>query len=381
MRKKVVFLIRDLNYGGAQRQLVTLVKGFDKQSFDVSVLYFYSDSPLEKDLRDSDIPIICLEKRGRWHLFGFFWRLVQHLKYIHPDVLHGYLGESNLLTILLKPFFPSTQMIWGVRESNTNPDYYGWLGRLLSFVNCFLSRFADLIIVNSHAGQAYYLEYGYFADRMVVIPNGINTEKFKPDPESGSKVRAEWGISKDTILIGLVGRLDPMKDHPTFLKAAALLCEHRQDVRFVCVGRGPENYAQELYHLINELGISEKVIWAGARADMPAVHNALDIAASSSCYGEGFSNAIGEAMACGVPCVVTDVGDSAWIVSDTGVVVPVKNPEALKTAMKRLIDNIDTPDSNRHYIRQRIIEQFSVLQLVLKTQETILGISHASTPK
>ncbi len=377
MRKKIVFLIRDLNYGGAQRQLITLLNGIDKQSFDVTLLSFYSNGVLEKDLKDSGIPVISLEKRGRWDLFGFFWDLVQHLKHIYPDVLHGYLTESNLLTIFLKPFLPSTRMIWGVRASDIDLDRYGydWVERLSFQLECFFSRFADLIIANSHAGQAYHLAHGFSANKMIVIPNGIDTERFKPDLEARAKVRAEWGIPKETILIGLVGRLDPMKDHPTFLRAAALLSEERQNVRFVCIGYGQENYAQELYQLTNELGISEKVIWAGARADMPAVYNALDIACSASAYGEGFANAIGEAMACGIPCVVTDVGDSAWIVGDTGVVVPPKNPLALKTAIQKLIEKTGTNGSAQEHIRQRIIERFSVLQLVLKTQTTFFGVS------
>ncbi|MHC5827541.1 MAG: glycosyltransferase, partial [Nostoc sp.] len=164
------------------------------------------------------------------------------------------------------------------------------------------------------------------------------TERFQPNPEAGLQVRTEWRISKDTILIGLVGRLDPMKDHPTFLKAVALLCKEREDIRFVCVGMGSHEYAQELYQLAEELEVAEKVIWAGGRADMPDIYNALDINCSSSSYGEGFSNVIGEAMACGVPCVVTDVGDSAWIIGDTGIVVPPNNPEALKAGITSLIN-------------------------------------------
>ncbi|MDF5733266.1 MAG: glycosyltransferase [Rhizonema sp. PD38] len=377
MKKKIVFLIRDLNYGGAQRQLITLLKGLDKQSFDLTLLFFYSGGVLEKDLKDIGISVICLEKQGRWNLFGFFWHLVHHLKQISPDVLHGYLTESNLLTIFLKPFLPSTRIIWGVRASDIDLDRYGYdcVERLCFQLECFFSRFTDLIIANSDAGQAYHLAHGFSANKMIVISNGIDTERFKPDLEPGIKVRAEWGISKETILIGLVGRLDPMKDHPTFLRAAALLCEERQNVRFVCIGYGLESYTQELYQLTDELSISEKVIWAGARADMPAVYNALDIACSASAYGEGFANVIGEAMACGIACVVTDVGDSALIVGDTGVVIPPKNPLALKTAIQKLIEKTGTNGYSQKHIRQRIIDRFSILQLVLKTQTTFLGLS------
>jgi glycosyltransferase involved in cell wall biosynthesis len=366
MKTKVAFIIRDLNYGGAQRQLITLVKGINKQSFDVTLLYFYSGGILLKDLKDSGCRIICLEKQARWDVLGFFLRLFQHLKTINPDVLHGYLGESNLVTIFLKPFFPSTRIIWGIRESNIPSDRYGWLGLLLSQLGNFLSAFTDLIVVNSHAGKDYCISQGYATDKMVVISNGIDTERFQPDSEAGAKVRAEWGVSENTILIGLVGRLDPMKDH---LKAVALLSKQRQDVRFVCVGVGEETYAKKLYQLTNNLGISEQVIWAGGRSDMPAVFNALNITCSSSSYGEGFPNVIGEAMACGVPCVVTDVGDSAWIVGDTGIVVSPENPEALAAGWNSLL-NLTLSDrvALTEKSRKTIIEIFSVQNLVQKTE-------------
>lgn len=369
---KIVFLIRDLNYGGAQRQLVTLVKGLDQQ-FDVTVLYFYPGGPLEKDLKDSDISLICLEKRERWDVLGFMRRLIAQLQRIQPDVLHGYLGESNLLTTFLKPFFPSTKMIWGIRESNTNANLYGWLGSLLSQLENVLSRFPDLIVINSYAGQAYYLTHGFPAKKMVVIPNGLDTERFQPDLQARVKVRSQWGISENMILIGLVGRLDPMKDHPTFLRAAALICQQRQDVRLVCVGTGAENYANQLLTLTEELGITDKVIWAGARADMPAVHNSLDIATSSSAYGEGFANVIGEAMACGVPCVVTDVGDSRFIVGDTGLVVPPKNPQALVDSWLKILEHKN--NKLPMIVRSRIQDNFHTKLLYERTEQILTSVT------
>jgi glycosyltransferase involved in cell wall biosynthesis len=207
---------------------------------------------------------------------------------------------------------------------------------------------------------------------MVVIPNGIDTKRFKPDSEARAKVRSQWGISEHTILIGLVGRLHPMKDHLTFLKAAALLSKQQQDVQFVCVGTGLEDYAQELYRLAQEFGISEKVIWAGACADMPAVYNALDIASSSSSYGEGFANVIGEAMACEVPCVVTDVGDSAWIVENTGIVVSPQNPEALANGWSLLIKQQQYKDAAlKSKTRSRIVSEFSCNKLVQNVADVL----------
>jgi glycosyltransferase involved in cell wall biosynthesis len=225
MKKKIAFLIRDLNYGGAERQLVTLAKALDKQCFDVTVLCFYTSSSfsLDRDLKDNNIPIIYLEKQGRWHLFSFFWRLVQHLQHIHPDVLHGYGGTPNLLTIFLKLFLPSTRMVWGLRNSYSDSNFYDWLGRLIFGLECILAKFADLIIVNSYAGKTYYVSHGFPPQKMMVISNGIDIELFQHNLEARTKMRWQWEISQDTILIGLVGRLDFRKRSSDIYQSSSII--------------------------------------------------------------------------------------------------------------------------------------------------------------
>lgn len=204
---------------------------------------------------------------------------------------------------------------------------------------------------------------------MAVIPNGIDAERFHPDRKAGRRVRAEWGVGDDEFLIGIVGRFHPMKDHPNFLKAAALLARKRDDVRFVCVGDGPESYKSQLDKLVERLGLAQKLIWAGARSDMLAVYNALDIATSSSAYGEGFSNVVGEAMACGVPCVVTDVGDSAWIVGEAGRVVPPGDPEALASAWAEILA-LPKPEIEAlsQMARHSIVTEFTCERLIERTE-------------
>ncbi|MBD2577198.1 glycosyltransferase [Oscillatoria sp. FACHB-1406] len=372
--KKLVFLLRSLNIGGAERQLINLAKSLPLNDFDVTVVEFYSGGELEQEIIESEVKLVSLNKLGRWDVVGFFYRLFQCLKQIKPDILHGYLGVPNICTACLKPLFISTRIVWGVRASNVDFNHYNWLSDLVFKLECLLSRYADLIIVNSNAGHKYHRKHGFPKEKMTVIPNGIDTEKFKPDRIARQRIRAEWGLTNEITLIGLVGRLDPMKDHPNFLKAAALLLQSRSDVKFVCVGSGEDNYTKELYHLASTLNIEQQVIWAGKREDMVAVYNAIDILASSSSCGEGFPNVIGEAMACGVPCIVTDVGDSAWIVGDTGIVVPAKNPESLKIAMEKLIGSDRNNIYKQEEIRQRIIENFSLLNLVTKTKSVLLNL-------
>lgn len=365
---KIIFLIRSLNYGGAERQLVTLAKGLHERKCSVLVLVFYPNGPLEKDLIDAGVQVYSLNKRGRWDIFSFLMRLVRVLRQEKPDILHGYLGTSNILTILLKPFSRNIRMVWGVRASNMDLAQYDWLSCLSYKIECQLSRFADLIIVNSHAGFDYAVAHGLPKTKMVVIPNGIDTERFRPDRKAGLRLRAKWGIAEEHKLVGLVGRLDPMKDHITFLKAAAILIKERKDIRFVCVGDGPEEYRENLHELSKQLGLAECLVWAGACEDMLAVYNALDICSSSSSYGEGFPNVIGEAMACGVPCVVTDVGDSALIVGDTGIVVPPKSPEQLAKGWELMLQEIDNNDLKEN-VRMRISINFSKQKLIQTTSK------------
>ena len=342
------------------------------------VVVFYSGGPLEKELREAGVRVGGLDKRGRWDLLGFLSRLVRILHEEKPDTLYAFLGSPNILTVLLKPLFPRTRMVWGVRASNVDLDRYDWLARLSYEVERRLSRFADMIIVNSRAGMDYAVANGFPKNRMVVIPNGIDTERYCPEPEARPRVRAEWGVTEDEKLIGLVGRLDPMKDHPTFLRAASLLSQERDDVRFVCVGDGPAGYRRELHGLAENLGVAQRVTWAGVREDMLAVYNALDIVTSSSAYGEGFSNVVGEAMSCGVPCVATDIGDSAWIVGDQGLVVPPSNPEALAARWQDVLDKASEAQSSIGLnLRERVVHNFSLDHMIERTIK-VLGSDNAT---
>jgi glycosyltransferase involved in cell wall biosynthesis len=368
---RLVFLIRSLDYGGAERHLLTLARALDKERFNVTVLYFYPGGALEAELQASGARMISLGKRGRWDLTSFSWRLLRHLREIRPHVLHTFLVEPNLLSVLLKPFVPSMRVVWGVRASRVHFENYDRFARFNFRLQCFFSRFADLIIFNSDAGRAYHQAEGFPADKSIVIHNGIDTERFKPEREARTRLRAELGVAADDLLIGHVGRLDPMKDHPTLLRAAAIVCRKREDVRFVCVGGGAALYADELRRLSAELGISAKVIWAGARADMPALYGALDLFVSSS-ISEGFPNVIGEAMACGVTCVVTDTGDSALIVGETGTVVAPRDASALSEAILSCLESGTGATGMR--ARARILENFSVERMAAETTDAIMRL-------
>src|SRR5262245_43305316 len=234
---RMVFVIRSLDYGGSERQLVSLARGLVQAGDDVAVAVLYEGGPLEGELEQQQIPVLRLRKRGRWDGAGFFVRALRTVDGWRPHLLHGYGPETNLLVQGLKAFLPATKTVWGLRNAECAAST--WFSQMVFQLGRLLSRYADLHVTNSVAGSLYYRESGYPAGKLVVIPNGIDTECFQSDRASRDRVRQEWGIMQDEVLIGMVGRLDPRKGHQIFLKAAARFAQDRAAPRFVCVGDGP----------------------------------------------------------------------------------------------------------------------------------------------
>jgi glycosyltransferase involved in cell wall biosynthesis len=365
---RIFFLIRSLNYGGAQRQLTNLVRSLDKSRFTITVASFYDGGGLRAELeRVPGVRVISLHKGGRWDMLPFFLRLMAALREARPQVIHGYLSGANEL-VLLAGRLVGARVVWGLRSAMREGGADDWLARLIFRGGAWLSHFTDLIIANSHAGRQFHIGQRYAGRRIEVIHNGIDAARFQPCPQAGASLRHAWGVPDGAALVGTVGRLDPQKDHPTFLRAAALLAARRPGLRFVCVGAGDEAYGGGLRRLAGELGLADRITWAGAHSDMPAVYSALDLCVSSS-LSEGFANVLGEAMACGVPCVTTDAGDSALVVGDPARVVPPSDPQALAGAIERVLD---LPSTERAAIgqrsRERIEGEFSVPALTRRTE-------------
>jgi glycosyltransferase involved in cell wall biosynthesis len=366
---KLIFLVRALGVGGTERQLVELAKALDRGVFDIAVLCFYSGGPLANELVAAGIPVVSLRKRGRWEIVRFLARLAAELRRRRPDIVHGYLTGPNLMASVMKAILPSTRIVWGIRASTLETT--GPLEKLLARAEALLSSSADLVIVNSAAGLDYCRAAGFARDRCTLIRNGVDVTRFSPAAAPKSRQRTLWGIQADVLLIGLVGRIDPMKDHPTFLRAAAIFAQSRPAARFVCIGDGPQAYVSQLRALAAQLGIGEKVVWTGTIGDMPSAYCALDICCSSS-FGEGTPNCVTEAMACAVPCVVTDVGDSRFVVGETGEVVPPRDPSALAAGIEAMARRIALDPQPGIAARQRIVSGFSLPRLVRETSHALI---------
>jgi glycosyltransferase involved in cell wall biosynthesis len=357
--------------------LVVLAGALHQRGHHVTLATYHAGGPYERLVAETGIRLVCLDK-GRLHRsIGFFRRAVRLVRETRPDVIHGYMDTGNIVASALKPFAPRSTIAWGVRASNVDLSQYALSSRILFQLTRVASRSADVIICNSHAGAAHMARAGYPQNRLVVIPNGIDTTRFAPDPRGAAELRRSWGVAPDERLIGLVARLDPMKDHGTFLAAAQILARRRPDVRFVCIGDGPEPYKSRVLSGLAHGGLGDRLQFRGFTPEMPAAYSAMDVVTSSSAFGEGFSNVIAEAMACGTPCVVTDVGDSRLIVGDTGSVVPVKDPEAMANAWETLLSQANRSRSAE--CRQRVVDRFSVENLAEATIRALrLGAAEAN---
>lgn len=336
---RICFLIRSLGLGGAERQLATLAALLHKAGHDVTVLTFYDHGSHGNELRDAGVRVVSLGKSGRWDLVGPLIRLVRIVSAQAPHLLHGYLPTGNLLALAVRPFLWGPKIAWGVRSSRVDLSRFDAATLLTYRVERRLARFADLIVANSQAGADLYRRASGGRTPVAVVPNGFDLDAYAPDAEAGASARAELGVGQDELVIGMVARIDPMKDHDTFLEAAALALERRRDLRFVCVGGGPLDATRRLRAKAGQLGIADSVLWLGERRDVPSLYNAFDIATLAS-KGEGFSNVIAEALACGVPCVASDVGAARQIVGDYGLVTPPGDARALAEGWMTLLDRL-----------------------------------------
>ena len=334
---KIAHLITGLSTGGAEQMLYKLLSRNDGSRFQPCVISLMDQGTLGKPITDLGIPVFFLGmRRGVPDVTGI-WKLWNILRRERPRLLQTWLYHADVLGLLGGKLVGVPHVIWNLRCSNMNLAEYSKVTGLTMRAGARLSHWPEAIIVNSRAGQRFHEELGYRPKHWEFIPNGFDLDHFKPNQSARVQLRERLKRPEDAFLIGHVARFDPMKGHEIFLRAAHMIAKRRAGPQFVLAGRDVEITNTTLRGLIDDLELNDRVHLLGECHEVAHITAALDVASSSSVFGEAFSNAIGEAMACGVPCVVTDVGDSAIIVGDTGNVVPPGDPEALAEAWDDLL--------------------------------------------
>ncbi len=376
MARRILHIITGLTRGGAEMMLYKLLRRMDPARFESSVICLKSEGPMAERIRALGIAVECAEMRGTPGDLVRVARLRRLLVERSPDLVQTWLYHADLVGGISSYLAGRIPVVWGIRMSRVDPSAFRKstvrIARLCARLSPWLPR---RIVCCSETGRRAHAELGYDETKMVVIPNGFDVEEFRPDEAARRSVREELGLSATSALIGLVARLDPHKDHETFLEAVALLGAHSPDAHCLLVGQGVEWQNSALASRIETLGLRGRCHLLGARDDVARLTAACDVAVSSS-FGEGFSNAIGEAMACGVPCAVTDVGDSAWIVGDTGRVVPPRDPAVLTAAIGGLLSlDAETRRALGLAARRRIVESFDIAQVAKRYEQIYLEIT------
>ncbi len=377
---KVLFFIRSLVVGGSQRQLVMLADGLARRGHEVVSAVFYTGGEIDVARQQTAVRVLPLGKASRWDAIGPLSRLRQLMLTERPDVVYAFQPTQATLAALLLPRRLPTRLVFGLRATAMEVDRYDTLSALSYRLEVWLSRRADLVIANARTGRADAIKRGMAAERIAVVPNGIDSETMRPDLAAGRAQRRNWGIAEDTFVIGCVARLDPMKDHANYLRAAAGFARDHSDARFVCVGDGPPKYRDELEALARSLGLEDRLVWAGESGNVNAAYNAFDIATLPSAFGEGFPNVVGEAMACGIPVVGTDTGDVRSIVGELGEVVPPRQPELLCAAWARLRQRLAQEPRLRDAARNSIIARYGVDAMVGRTEEILVQLMAGQPP-
>lgn len=369
---KIMLLCQSLVVGGTQRQIAVLAPALRRRGHDVSVAVFYDAGPFGSTLRECGVTVYDLDKRGRWDIFGFFARFHRLVARVRPDVLYAVLPVANIVAAVAKLLMRRPpDIVFGVRSSHMMPESYDWLTRQQYWIEAVFSNFADRVIVNSQNGLDDSIARGFRADRIAVVPNGIDTDQFKPNAAARAQLRAKWGVRESETLVGQVARFDPMKGHDVFFASAARLLHQDPSWRFVCIGLEEGKSAPALA-MADQFGLRGRIIFDGERTDTAACFSAFDIACQASRFGEGFPNAVAEAMACGVPCVATDVGDSRGIVGNFGVIVPPGDAAALAAGLEDMRKRIASGDFSAAALRHSIVGRFSVEALAERTELELL---------
>ena len=353
---RIVHLITGLEAGGAERMLTRVATGTDRDRFASLVTSMTMGGAMEGILTRAGIRVETLGiPRGRLDPRGII-RLSRILREWRPHLLQTWLYHADLLGLPARLLGHAPRLLWNIRCTESVGS--AALRRVLS--SC--SAMPDAVVVNSVAGQQFHQQrLRYRPKRWEYIPNGFDTREMRPDEDARRRLRGELGIAETSIVIGMVARYHPMKDHANFFAAAVRLAQRREDVVFVLAGSGVTPGNCKITAAIGKHGLTPRVRLLGERPDIGAVYSTFDIATLSSAFGEGCPNVLGEAMACGVPCVATDSGDTAQLLGDTGLAVPPRDPAALAVAWERFSE---MPSNERRGFgrraRERIIRDYDV---------------------
>jgi glycosyltransferase involved in cell wall biosynthesis len=336
---RVLHVITALGVGGAERMLLKLLAAKALADVEQQVVAMMPWGSLAGPMRATGSPVLQLNFLGAAPLVRGAWDLARLARRERPQIIQGWMYHGNLGASLARAAVgQGAALVWGIRQSLTSLQGENILARVAIRANRALSAQPDRLLFNSQRSIEQHQRMGFDTRRSQYLPNGFDSHVFAPDAAARAASRAAWGASEGETVFGLLARYHPAKDHAGFLAAACRVSSRHPLTRFVMAGSGVDAQNPLLANAIAAAGLQGRVHLLGERSDVPAVLAGLDVAVSCSSRIEGFSNSLGEAMACGLPCVATDVGEASSLLEALGPVVPPQHPDALAAAMTAMVE-------------------------------------------
>lgn len=332
-------VITALGVGGAERMLLKLLGAKALSHCQQEVVSMLPGGAMAAPMRATGAGVHELDFLGGLPVVGGTFALARIARRLQPDVVQGWLYHGNLGAAVARAALGRrVPLVWGIRQSLATLEGENLFARIGIALNRLGSGQPERLLFNSRSSLAQHRDFGFPMGRADYLPNGFETTAFAPDAEARARWRTAWGCDHGTVVYGLLARYHPAKDHAGFLQAAGRALAARPASRFVLAGTRVAADNDELVRAVHAHGLADHVHLLGERRDVAGVLAGLDVYVSASTAIESFSNSIGEAMSCALPCIVTDVGDSAAIVADTGRVIPARDPAAMANAMVALHD-------------------------------------------
>ncbi len=358
---RICHLITGLDTGGAERSLVNLVTVMNRGEFENEVVTLLKPGPMAQGLAQAGITVISMGLGRHRPNPAVLLSLIRYLRAKRPTILQTWLYHADFFGTAATFFAKPEHLIWNVRSSEIDKPGVARSARYMARLLAMLSRRPDAIVINSQDGQRYHEGIGYRPKQWINIPNGVDLERFSPRRNERAMLRDRLGLPADAAIVGLVARYHPMKDVETFLRAASLFQQDHANAKFVLCGDGMTSDNAPLAELVGSLNLDRRVVLLGRRPDIELIYPTFDALTLCSIGGEGFPNVLCEAMACDVPCVATDVGDSAEIVGNCGLIVPRREPQALAHAWRTLLKG--GPPSAPECGRSRVAARYSLQRM------------------